>query len=223
MSKKTHQEDTMSTLPSRFLSSRSRLYTRAVSLPASFILPFHSTPSRRSISPPSDLPGPNAYSPPSPPLKKDVGPPPPGYGRYHLYDPYNPAHWQVWSGPGQPSGSRAFGNSQIPQAIPSNIDEQARSAAVNMAQRMGLRDIPDDGGKAQGGNLWRYTVMVERGLIRPPEEGGRGWKSADELRTVTCYVRITHKLDPIRFFPKDLREYNSLTVSISLCGNTALW
>ena len=30
--------------------------------------------------------------------------------------------------------------------------------------------------------------MVEKGLIRPPSEGGKGWKSADELRTVTCYV-----------------------------------
>lgn len=30
--------------------------------------------------------------------------------------------------------------------------------------------------------------MVEKGLIKPPSEGGKGWKSADELRTVTCYV-----------------------------------
>jgi len=140
----------------------------------------------------TNLPSAQAYDPPTPPLQKDVGPPPPGYGRYHLYDPLNPAHWQVWAGIGGSSGGRFGynGGHNAPQAIPSNIDEAARSAAVNMAQRMGLRDIPDDGGRAQGGNLWRYTAMVEKGLIKPPSEGGKGWKSADELRTVTCYVSL---------------------------------
>lgn len=140
-------------------------------------------------SPSPDLPSAHAYDPPSPPLKQDVGPPPPGYGRYHLYDPFNPAHWQVWPGltGGMPGGGRY--NPNAPQAIPSNIDEAARSAAVNMAQKMGLRDIPDDGGRAQGGNLWRYQAMVERGLIKPPTEGAKGWKSKDELKNVMCYVR----------------------------------
>ncbi|KAG7528419.1 hypothetical protein FFLO_06165 [Filobasidium floriforme] len=145
--------------------------------------------------PSPNLPSAQAYDPPTPPLQKDVGPPPPGYGRYHLYDPFNPAHWQVWAGVGGSSGGRfggynnngGGGYNNAPQAIPSNIDEAARSAAVNLAHRMGLRDIPDDGGRAQGGNLWRYTAMVEKGLIKPPSEGGKGWKSADELRTVTCY------------------------------------
>lgn len=33
-------------------------------------------------SPKPDLPPPKAYEPPSPPSQRDLGPPPPGYGRY---------------------------------------------------------------------------------------------------------------------------------------------
>lgn len=100
-----------------------------------------------------------------------------------MYDPYAPAHWQIW--PGLPAHLRP---QNITQSIPSNIDENARQAAIDLAQKMGLTNVPDDGGKSQGGNLWRYTAMIERGLIKPPEEGKKGWKSADELRNVLCYV-----------------------------------
>jgi cleavage and polyadenylation specificity factor subunit 4 len=34
------------------------------------------------VSPKPDLPAPHEYDPPSPPSPKDLGPPPPGYGRY---------------------------------------------------------------------------------------------------------------------------------------------
>lgn len=32
------------------------------------------------------MPSPRAYEPPSPPSNRDLGPPPPGYGRYADYD-----------------------------------------------------------------------------------------------------------------------------------------
>jgi hypothetical protein len=143
-----------------------------------------------------------------------------------LYDPFNPAHWQVWAGVGGSSGGRfggynnngGGGYNNAPQAIPSNIDEAARSAAVNLAHRMGLRDIPDDGGRAQGGNLWRYTAMVEKGLIKPPSEGGKGWKSADELRTVTCYVSSREKGCHM-----DRRALTSVRAELSDLLSTAMW
>jgi hypothetical protein len=148
-----------------------------------------------------------------------------------LYDPFNPAHWQVWAGVGGSSGGRfggynnngGGGYNNAPQAIPSNIDEAARSAAVNLAHRMGLRDIPDDGGRAQGGNLWRYTAMVEKGLIKPPSEGGKGWKSADELRTVTCYVsRREEGWQTSRRVPKSARAELSDLLFTAMWGEGSL-
>jgi len=40
-------------------------------------------------SPKPSLPSPSAYEPPSPPANRDLGPPPPGYGRYADYDRSN--------------------------------------------------------------------------------------------------------------------------------------
>lgn len=37
-------------------------------------------------SPKPGLPPPKAYDPPSPPATRDLGPPPPGYGRYADFD-----------------------------------------------------------------------------------------------------------------------------------------
>jgi cleavage and polyadenylation specificity factor subunit 4 len=37
-------------------------------------------------SPKPNLPPPQAYDPPSPPSQRDLGPPPPGYGRYADFD-----------------------------------------------------------------------------------------------------------------------------------------
>jgi cleavage and polyadenylation specificity factor subunit 4 len=37
-------------------------------------------------SPKPGLPPPKAYDPPSPPSTRDLGPPPPGYGRYADFD-----------------------------------------------------------------------------------------------------------------------------------------
>ena len=39
-------------------------------------------PLLNSFSPNPSIPSPTAYDPPSPPSAKDLGPPPPGYGRY---------------------------------------------------------------------------------------------------------------------------------------------
>jgi len=44
----------------------------------------------------STIPPPSAYDPPPKPLPRDIGPPPPGYGRYAGYDPMNPQYWQIW-------------------------------------------------------------------------------------------------------------------------------
>ncbi|KAJ9107820.1 hypothetical protein QFC19_002726 [Naganishia cerealis] len=122
-----------------------------------------------------DLPSPEAYEPPPPPITRDVGPPPPGYGRYHLYTPYDPAHWQVWhkgSGgmPGRdnnPQGISVFEDISLPVAQPG--------------------ELPPDFGKSQGGNAWRYAMMVNKGFIKPLKEGQRGWKSEDELRGILCF------------------------------------
>lgn len=57
-------------------------------------------------SPKPTLPPPKAYEPPSPPSQRDLGPPPPGYGRYADFDrgfgggPGGPG------GPGAPPGPR---------------------------------------------------------------------------------------------------------------------
>ncbi|KAK7058890.1 RNA-binding component of cleavage and polyadenylation factor [Paramarasmius palmivorus] len=42
--------------------------------------------SSSSLSPKPGLPPPKAYDPPSPPSNRDLGPPPPGYGRYADFD-----------------------------------------------------------------------------------------------------------------------------------------
>lgn len=54
----------------------------------------HTTPIKHSrtnlsFSPKPSLPSPSAYEPPSPPANRDLGPPPPGYGRYADYDRSN--------------------------------------------------------------------------------------------------------------------------------------
>ena len=41
-----------------------------------------SDPLLNIFSPNPNIPSPNAYGPPLPPSAKDLGPPPPGYGRY---------------------------------------------------------------------------------------------------------------------------------------------
>jgi len=40
-------------------------------------------------SPKPDLPAPSAYDPPPQPNMRDLGPPPPGYGRYADFEPRN--------------------------------------------------------------------------------------------------------------------------------------
>lgn len=65
-------------------------------------------PDCRKGHPRPDLPGPSAYEPPDPPLAKDIGPAPPGYGRYHDYDPFNPQAWQVWDK--GPQGAAIYGD-----------------------------------------------------------------------------------------------------------------
>jgi cleavage and polyadenylation specificity factor subunit 4 len=42
-------------------------------------------------SPKPNLPSPKAYEPPEPPSAKDLGPPPPGYGRYVDHERAGPA------------------------------------------------------------------------------------------------------------------------------------
>lgn len=60
--------------------------------------------------------------------------------------------------------------------------------------------------------------MVEKGLIKPPSEGGKGWKSADELRTVTCYVsRREEGWQPSR------RALKTVRAELSDLLLTALW
>lgn len=49
-------------------------------------------------------------------------------------------------------------------------------------------EIPSDFGKSQGGNAWRYAMMVNKGFIKPVERGQRGWKSEEEMRGILCFV-----------------------------------
>jgi hypothetical protein len=49
-------------------------------------------------------------------------------------------------------------------------------------------EIPPDFGKSQGGNAWRYAMMVNKGFIKPVEKGQRGWKSAEEMQGILCFV-----------------------------------
>jgi hypothetical protein len=49
-------------------------------------------------------------------------------------------------------------------------------------------EIPSDFGKSQGGNAWRYAMMVNKGFIKPLERGQRGWKSEEEMRGILCFV-----------------------------------
>lgn len=51
-------------------------------------------------------------------------------------------------------------------------------------------EIPPDLGKSQGGNAWRYAMMVNKGFIKPVERGQRGWKSEEEMRGILCFVRV---------------------------------
>ncbi|KAI5451917.1 RNA-binding component of cleavage and polyadenylation factor [Naganishia albida] len=131
--------------------------------------------------PPPDLPPPEAYLPPDPPITRDVGPPPPGYGRYHLYTPYDPAHWQVWhrsnTGNGFPGGG---GGGGAPQGISVFEENMTLPTAAP-------GEIPPDLGKSQGGNAWRYAMMVNKGFIKPVERGQRGWKSEEEMRGILCF------------------------------------
>jgi hypothetical protein len=60
--------------------------------------------------------------------------------------------------------------------------------------------------------------MVEKGLIKPPSEGGKGWKSADELRTVTCYVSSREKGCHM-----DRRGLKSARAELSDLLFTAMW
>ncbi|KAG6333658.1 hypothetical protein ID866_5428 [Astraeus odoratus] len=77
-------------------------------LPATKTAPHTSTRTRTSCNgmqalaacPKPSLPPPNAYEPPSPLANRDLGPPPPGYGRYADYDRLNGG-----SGPPGPPGS----------------------------------------------------------------------------------------------------------------------
>jgi hypothetical protein len=72
----------LSTLPDRLVPPRSRL----PSWPVRVIHTRSSHLSYLFFSPKPNLPPPKSYEPPSPPSNRDLGPPPPGYGRYADFD-----------------------------------------------------------------------------------------------------------------------------------------
>lgn len=76
----------MSTVPHRVLPSRPRLSAWPVRCipPSSFLSPSLTDVVCRSPKP--GIPPPKAYEPPEPPSVRDLGPPPPGYGRYADFD-----------------------------------------------------------------------------------------------------------------------------------------
>lgn len=82
LSSKTCPQGRLSAVYDGILSVRTRMPTRAVSI---LVFSFPCPISFRH-SPKPDLPPPKAYDPPSPPSNRDLGPPPPGYGRYADFD-----------------------------------------------------------------------------------------------------------------------------------------
>lgn len=100
MSPQTRSARRMSAVPHGILSSRSRLPQGPVSENNMFpdvVLTLR--------SPKPSLPPPKAYDTPEPPSQRELGPPPPGYGRYADFDRGaaggGPSH-----GPGQAGGPR---------------------------------------------------------------------------------------------------------------------
>jgi cleavage and polyadenylation specificity factor subunit 4 len=74
----------MPVVPDRLLSIGTRMLTRTVSrLSALKCFLFYSS---FCASPKPNLPSPKSYEPPSLPSTRDLGPPPPGYGRYADFD-----------------------------------------------------------------------------------------------------------------------------------------
>lgn len=71
---------------------------------------------------------------------------------------------------GQPQGIAVYEDMSLPTAAPG--------------------EIPPDMGKSQGGNAWRYAMMVNKGFIKPVEKGQRGWKSAEEMQGILCFVSL---------------------------------
>jgi hypothetical protein len=84
MSAKTCPSRSMSTILDRILPTGLRVYTRTVSYIPRSLVPFES--SHEVLSPKPELPPATAYDPPAPPSNRDLGPPPPGYGRYADFD-----------------------------------------------------------------------------------------------------------------------------------------
>lgn len=100
----------------------------------------------------------------------------------------DPAHWQVWHKGGMPgrdgnvsNGGGGYPGGNQPQGISVYEDMSLPTAAPP-------GEIPPDFGKSQGGNAWRYAMMVNKGFIKPVEKGQRGWKSAEEMQGILCFV-----------------------------------
>ena len=99
----------MSIVLDRVLSIGTGLHARTVST-----LVMHVFPDPIGIlhdSPKPELPSPKAYEPPPPPSTRDLGPPPPGYGRYADFDR------------GFPSGPIANASVNAPGLARRNLDD----------------------------------------------------------------------------------------------------
>lgn len=81
MSSKARPTCSLPIILDRLLPIRPRVSPRTVSALSSFLRPIII-----AFSPKPSVPLPRAYEPPSPPSNRDLGPPPPGYGRYADYD-----------------------------------------------------------------------------------------------------------------------------------------
>jgi cleavage and polyadenylation specificity factor subunit 4 len=71
------------TLHNWLLPTRTRLPSRPVRVIDTYL---SSSTNLLFRSPKPNLPSPKSYEPPSPPSNRDLGPPPPGYGRYADFD-----------------------------------------------------------------------------------------------------------------------------------------